>query len=367
MPTIISSVNNVIKNNFYGIKNEIKTLDFNYDELFYKKYDFLELNGTVHKILQQKIMNDVVRLNNNYLTFIYDKVDVSKQAKNVIKLNKYLKKKKIPYIYIQSPFKISKYVNQLPVGIKDYTNENADNFLKIIANNGVDVFDFRKELESRGTDYYSLFYKTDQHWKIETSFWAFSKIVSLLNEKYDFAIDNKLSNFGNYKSILYKKKNLGSYGKRTGINYAGTDDFYIITPKFKTKLSLSIPSEKIIRSGSFSKSIFDKKMFYGSDRYNEYPYHIYIGTDAKCPLVIIKNLTKNADKKVLIIKDSYAQPVESFLSMCVKEIHAVDLRYYTDMALVKYIDKIKPDIVINMYGAEYYEKHKMFEFFNKLN
>ena len=59
MPTIISSANNIIKNNFYGVTNEIKALDYNYDEFFYKKYDFLELNGR-HIKITKKMMNEVL-------------------------------------------------------------------------------------------------------------------------------------------------------------------------------------------------------------------------------------------------------------------------------------------------------------------
>lgn len=56
---------------------------------------------------------------------------------------KYLERQNIKFAYIMCPSKFSKDNNDLPIGLKDYSNENVDSFLKPLYENNIKVLDFR--------------------------------------------------------------------------------------------------------------------------------------------------------------------------------------------------------------------------------
>jgi len=162
-----------------------------YNEDFFMKHSFINANGFIHTLLGQRKMNGVVKLNNGYLASTHKKADVAPYAKKLIALDQDLEKKGIPLLYVQAPFKISKYDDQLPEGIKDYSNSNADRLLKLLNKGGVDTLDLRAEMRSDGLDHYSMFFRTDHHWTVEASFWGFTKTIGVMNTKYGFDVDEK--------------------------------------------------------------------------------------------------------------------------------------------------------------------------------
>ena len=70
--------------------------------------------------------------------------------------------------------------------------------------------------------------------------------------------------------------------------------------------------------------------------------------------VIINNTKSATNKKILVIKDSFALPVTAFLSTCFKETRMIDLRYMQDMSVYDYIDDYNPDFVLILYNPGAY-------------
>ncbi len=68
-------------------------------------------------------------------------------------------------------------------------------------------------------------------------------------------------------------------------------------------------------------SMYDNSALDTTEKYN---YFLY----GNNPLMIIKN--KNADSKLLVVKDSYAHAILPFLAEHYGEIHVIDLRYYRE-------------------------------------
>ncbi len=72
---------------------------------------------------------------------------------------------------------------------------------------------------------------------------------------------------------------------------------------------------------------------------------IYIG--GGYPITQTFNPSAVSDLKVLVFKDSYSLPVQTFLSMYFREVDVIDPRYYTETSLNEYVDRNRPDIVIS--------------------
>jgi hypothetical protein len=343
-----------------GLETAAQYINNNYDKNFHEKYSFINLNGLIHSALGHRLMNDVVRLNNGHLTGLVERKDMSGNASNLIELKRQLDAMDIPLLYVQEPYKISKYDDQLPEGLEDYSNVDADQLVGLLKKGGVDVLDLRDEIVRDGLDHYSLFFPTDTHWKPQTALWGFQKISGRLTERYGFPIDPRVMDIDNFKKQEYKDAFLGQWGKRTGIPYAGEDDVTILTPAYLTRLSMSVPSKKIYREGTFEETMLDKARLDNSQPFLQYTMGVYLTGDRD--LVIMKNEKTTSNRKILFIKDSFGVPVGAFLSLIAKEVDMLDLRHYKNGTLMEYIKKTKPDIVIFSYNPTMILRSDVFKF-----
>lgn len=315
----------------------------------------VNLYGGFQKLLGKRVINDVdpsndvIKLDNGYLSFYtHEKSDIKNLVKNTVEFNNILKKQGIPLLYVQAPYKISKYDTELPKGINVYNNYNADQYLKGIYKENINYIDLRKLIKEDGLQRYSMFFKTDHHWTPKAGLWAFSKIANELNQNYGFNIDEKLWNKDSYNVKTYKNCFLGSQGKRTGIYYDGLDDFDIITPKFKTNFEVRIDSQNVYKTGEFKETLLDMSKFGIKDYFNTFTYTTYSGGDFG--LVNIKNKINKNGKRILLIRDSFSCVLTPFLAQAVSNLDIVDLRQDDRIDLQKFIKENKPDIVIIMYN-----------------
>ena len=107
------------------------------NEGYILKNQEVNLYGGFQKLIDKRVINDVdpskdvIKLYNGYLSFYtHEKSDIKSLVKNTVEFNDILKEQGIPLLYVQAPYKISKYDTELPEGINVYNNYNADEYLK---------------------------------------------------------------------------------------------------------------------------------------------------------------------------------------------------------------------------------------------
>ena len=326
------------------------------NEIFLKE-QYINLHTLTQMALDKRVIEDagetVARLDNGYLTWVRPVPSDSTMvtyAENIKGLQSYLRRRGIDFLYIQAPFKTSKYDPQLPPGIVDDVNPKADLLLSQL-HGTVDYIDLRAELHESGLNQYDYFFKTDHHWKSEGAFWAWGVIAGRLNADYGFQIEPSFVDANLFHSEVYEQWFLGSQGKRVGPLYAGVDDISIITPLFDTTFTFEIPTKNLTRTGSFSEVMFEYSSLHPKDYFKQSPYAVYTGGDF--PLNIIKNLKNPDGKRVLLLKDSFGCTLAPFLAFGCKELDMVDLRYFSQYSkdgLLDYIEKTDPDIVMIIYN-----------------
>lgn len=326
--------------------NELASLfanKFEADEAtcFYGKLEFININGKIHNILGQKEMNGIVKLNNGYLMSPISKTPDSTlktYAERVGKLNDYLKDKGIPLLYVATPYTTSKYDPQLPKGVEDYANDNADRFLMYLDEYGVDNIDIRKMLYNDGIDQYQMMYKTDHHWNTEAGLYAYSKIEDYLKDRLDCEVDERIRDIHNYTVTNYEEWHLGSCGQRTGIYFAGIDDFHLITPDFETNLQ----SGK--NTGSMQELVYDTSALQNKNYSSRYTYDSVLGKSQG----EFVNLNSKNDKKILMVSDSFGNAVDPFLIIGFGQFKYLHNSLSAELTK-SYIDEYQPDAVILMY------------------
>ena len=318
---------------------------------FFNKFGFVNLNGAVCNALNQPCMNGVVKLNNGYLltTLPYSSDEVLRTyADSTIRFNEYLKNRGTVLVYANTPYTSSKYDPQLPIGINDYGNDNCDRFLQMLKDAGVDTIDFRETMHDDGIDQYSMMYKTDHHWTTKAGLYAYGVLEDYIVDKTGCDVDERISDIQNYTVTTYKKWHLGSRGQRTGIYYAGIDDFDLIIPNFDTSIQNDAGTV-----GNMQDLMINMEPLANKDYTSRYTYDSVLGGS----IGHFTNLDCKNDIKVLIITDSFGKAVAPYLAMGFAQI---DYVYDADVSGVtpEFIESMDPDVVIMMYYPEFLQEGK---------
>ncbi len=349
---------------FDKAKAFISSADAGVNEATLARDDFVEIYGLVQKCIHKRIMPDpmygaLYKTDDGKINFSVEKKYMDDYLGSMYDLANGLKEAGIPMLYVQFPFKLppKNIENSLPVTANDYSNENADYFIKNLKSAKLNVYDIRSDFWNLKMNRDKMFFNTDHHWTIEAAFKATGLLERYLNKNFGFNIDEKYRDINNYNKKIYKNCFVGSMGRRVGRVYGGVDDFTLITPKFDTSFKLvenDGENSKVFR-GSFEDAVLDKAYLENKDITTN-RYAVYHGDNRE--LIFTNNKVKGG--KVLIIKDSFGIPVYSFMSLGVHEVRALDLRLFNE-DLLEYAKLCKPDIVIVMYNVDCF-KDEMFDF-----
>lgn len=360
-----------------NVKQAILKEEDRYNEAFFDRQKFLDQYGTIQKKLHRHVVDDADRARTVFvgqedmLYYVVDSpVEVDSFVDSFEQLNEFLTSKDVPFVYVQCPYKHLKNSTVFPVGVADYGNQTADEFVNRLREKQISVLDLNT-LAVQGNGDTVLreqkdFFKTDTHWRIPTAFWGYQQIVKFLEQK-DVALENvSLStNREQYNEKKWEKAYLGSHAKRVGTAfYDKKDDVSVLLPKFDTSLSYTKWNRegKQIkkREGTFEESF----LFYGyiteEDIFQD-KYIVFMDWGASEDWIQNRNV-KNGTK-VLVIKDSFAMPIAGFLSLNVSELRMLDIRKENrPQSIKKYVEEYQPDVVLFVASpTSMYYSPEMFE------
>jgi len=154
-----------------------------------------------------------------------------------------------------------------------------------------------------------LYYKTDHHWTSEGAYTAYKEMCRELSletkGEEKFSIENVTNNF------------YGSLSSKIGTMKGNPDSINVYFPKENGELIVNYVNEQKKTQTLYNSESLNKK-----DKYEVF-------TGGNHPHINIKSLG-DTSKKLLVIKDSYANSMLPFLTSHYGEIDVVDLRYYMD-------------------------------------
>ncbi|GHV86276.1 hypothetical protein AGMMS50230_18840 [Spirochaetia bacterium] len=314
------------------------------------KRTYIEINGSIARLMGQRRMNNVVKLKNEYLIAewegvdgIQPKLDTSPYVSGIKQLKEFCESRGIAFLFVQAPVKSCKYDKQLPMGISDFQNENMDEFLSLVRGLGIEALDLRELLHNDGLDHYQAFFKTDVHWTPETGFWAANKIQSYFVNKGILTNKNTVvQNLSNYNIDVYTDIFVGNQARKTGVAFGGIENISLIYPQFDTNIHLS--GNEIDKSGSFKDVMFD--MSYMARDFEASPYNVY-------PLypnqyIHFNNNAAENKKTILFGSDSFGMVCAPFLSLSVENLF---FGYATWSDLIRCLNTANPDIVVILFTS----------------
>lgn len=300
-----------------------------------------------------------IQLSDGYLTFTGKKIPNDKllsNAQSIINFRQFLDSVGCKLLYVQVPFKTCKILDTDICGIEDFSNENADCVIQNLEYNKINVLDLRKEIHKDGLNHHSLFFKNDHHWTPSAGLWAVGKVFRYCNDNDLLSADVSNVMNDNFRIDVIPEFYFGSQAKRAIDVDILPDDFEVFYPIFETKFHYEIPTFGIDTIGDFSV-MYNKRWLVENEVYESVAYGAY--NHAEHPLIKTKNLLSENDSKVLLISESFVNVFSPFASLCVSELHSIDLRQFNG-SLKTYIREYRPDIVIFLYNPGVYSQNVFF-------
>lgn len=306
----------------------------------------------------ENFAGDVIRMNNGYLTYQEEKLEeaqIQELADEVADLKQFLDAQGIEFLYGNAGSKVCPYDKQLSDETLEYTNENGTALVEALRENGISVIDFRDEMQCDGLDWYDSYYKADHHWKTQMGLWAADKLAGALNETGRFSFDRAIFEKENYTFETYENCFFGGQAKSVTFASANLESYTKILPKFPTAFQIQIPTRSVDLQGTYAETLFDSAQFEKILSYTK-AQHLSERNCYDCArgrndaLVQIQNLNSpdNADKKILMLQDSFSWYTTSFLACGIGQIDAIHLAAFSG-SLRSYIKQTKPDAVVMVY------------------
>ena len=337
-----------------------KTLASNYlSERMRGQSALITLNGGYTRLLGRTRCNQMQLMNNGMLVSVRDDLpNLAAFEENLVSLNRFLQEAGIPFFYLSAPYKIPTGEQLLPAGVQDRQNQILDQVLSHLKMKNVPCVDLRPKMSSTASQVESYFYRTDHHWNARGAFYAFERIMKLIQERFP---DVKASYA---HADLWEKTSLphwwlGSAGRRVGPLFAGTDDLDLYLPLFETDMARYTPGYWAFK-GDFRHVNVREWFMENSDYMVLDNYDRYVG--GNYPLTYHRNTRAENRMKILLIKDSFMLPVECYLSTEFTALDVIDPRPYDRMSIKNYIALNPPDLVVMLCYATSMELEKYQDF-----
>ena len=323
-------------------------------EKFPLKKWFVEINGGAHRLIGRRHCNTVYRAPGGMLLSKYRGAGVTTSvARNVAVFSQWLAARGTPYIYVQLPMKIDMGGTMMPDCFVQNANAKANAILSSLADGGVKALDLRAAFTSSPRDVERYFYKTDHHWNNDAAFKVFGMLAPEIarNVGADPATLAPFISADAWNREVWPQCFLGSNSRRTGRVFGGLDDLFVYTPRFRTNMSMTIPSRRIDLSGDFRDTVMWRsgKIHRGGDgafRTDAYSL-LYIGSTYG----VARHKNPNAPLRcrLMIIGDSFVRPLEAMLATVVSDIIVLDQRRFEPGETVAgFVESFKPELVLQM-------------------
>lgn len=281
-----------------------KNLNSYLEDHFPFRNNFISLKSSFEILMGRTDINEIYLGDNNYLIEMFDKIDFETTKRNVKLINDFSQDKNVALMLIPTSTEILKeYLPKfsLRVDQKEYLNYIGNSL-----NENIKFINPIYALNSNKNKY--IYYRTDHHYTTLGAYYSYLKFCEEFNiTPYlleDFNIKEVSTNF------------LGSLFSKVIIPYQERDVVNIFEPKKENKLKVYYSNGKVSNS------------LYEFSHLNN-PRNIYnIFLDNNHPTIKITTSINN-NKKICVIKDSYANSFIPFLSNHFEEIHVIDLRFYS--------------------------------------
>ncbi|MGL4763343.1 MAG: DHHW family protein [Sarcina sp.] len=292
---------------------------------------FINLKSISESLLLKLENNEIIYGKYGYMFEKFKSLDIEILTKNVEAIKTFNENSKVDMDFMLIPYSASVYTDYYPIHLEAVLVNEVEIINKIneyIGNKSI-IDAMGALLENKKSD---IYYKTDHHWNTYGAYLAYveycekNEIKEIVNLN-----DLKENNVEGFLGTFYSKSKLFNAKKDTLLYY----DMPHLTMK--------------IGDGEW-ESIYKVENLKKRDKYS-------IFLDGNHSKTIIKNSKNKNGKKLLVLKDSFANSFIPFIANNYEEVHVIDLRHYP-LELSEYMDENSFDKVLCLYSLNNFSKDR---------
>ena len=275
---------------------------------FPNRAGFIKTKANLDRLMGKKEINGVYLGADGYLMEGFKAEDPNITKIKVDAINKFASSNKsLKVSMMLVPNKVDIYSHLMP---KNAPVDSQTDYLKAVSSmlsNKVRMVDVEQTFNKLKNSE-QLYYKTDHHWTTDGAFHAYTDFCKALNiQPTGQNSFNRSQASDSFRGSLYYKTG-AEIGKPEDIYlYLTQDNAPVITKYYDTKKKVP--------------SLYDSSKLSGRDQYEVF-------TGGNHSQIKIRTSVET-DRKILVIKDSYANAMIPFLATSFSEINVVDMRYFT--------------------------------------
>ena len=278
------------------------------DDQFVGRDMWRKLKVTVDRICGSRLENGVYIGRNGQLLEQIEVADENHLAANIKAIKSFSEsQKKIPVRMMLVPDAANVLNHSLPALAKPEDQTQMFSMVRKDLGDSVEWIDVSTELNKHKTE--KIYYKTDHHWTTRGACYAFQAAAPSLGIKGDLS--------GKYVSYAVSNSFNGMLASKSGVNLGEKEQIDIYVPTEEdTDLIIDYVDE-----GKRSTSLYDSSKLKEKDQYT-----VFLGGNSS--LLDIRTVSTST-KRLLLVKDSFANSFIPFLTPYYREIVVVDPRYYS--------------------------------------
>lgn len=278
------------------------------DDQFVGRDMWRKLKVMVDRIGGSRLENGVYIGTNGQLLEQIEVADENHLAANIKAIKSFSESQsKIPVRMMLVPDAANVLNHSLPALAKLEDQTQMFSMVRKDLGDSVEWIDVSTELNKHKTE--KIYYKTDHHWTTLGAFYAFQAAAPSLG------IEGDLS--GKYVSYAVSDSFNGMLASKSGVNLGEKEQIDIYVPTEEdTDLIVDYVDE-----GKRSTSLYDSSKLKEKDQYT-----VFLGGNSS--LLDIRTVSTST-KRLLLVKDSFANSFIPFLTPYYREIVVVDPRYYS--------------------------------------
>ena len=278
------------------------------DDQFVGRDMWRKLKVTVDRIGGSRLENGVYIGTSGQLLEQIEVAEENHLAANIKAIKSFSESQsKIPVRMMLVPDAANVLNHSLPALAKPEDQTQMFSMVRKDLGDSVEWIDVSTELNKHKTE--KIYYKTDHHWTTLGAFYAFQAAAPSLG------IEGDLS--GKYVSYAVSDSFNGMLASKSGVNLGEKEQIDIYVPTEEdTDLIVDYVDE-----GKRSTSLYDSSKLKEKDQYT-----VFLGGNSS--LLDIRTVSTST-KRLLLVKDSFANSFIPFLTPYYREIVVVDPRYYS--------------------------------------
>lgn len=293
---------------------------------------FLKLNSWWEiSVMGKKENNDVYIGKDGYLFEKFDfgeneKENISNNIEYISEFAEKMNGKNIPVYFMLIPNSIYINKDKLPENVEAPNQKNIIDLAYNQINNTINI-NVVDSLENENKSS-QLYFKTDHHMNSDGAYVVYKEFCKTAKLQY--------AELNEFNRVTVANDFLGTFDSKAQIIGQEPDELFVYENEINTNIKEAVYDKES------TQSIFNTDYLTGKDKYSFF----LNGNNSKA--IIRTNV--NNDKRLLVIKDSYAHIMSQFLCQNYNEVHFLDPRY-TNFDYEEYVEENGITDVIILYNV----------------